>query len=86
MGNTGSICGAEIGSQLAVWGRALLERDRPALGLPGERMLFLGYGGTLAFAPSLSYFGFRNLALVAESLASLCERTGVGETDAAYAS
>ena len=84
MGNTGSISGAEIGSQLAVWGRALLQRDRPAVGLPGERMLFLGCGNS-AFAPSLSYFGFRNLAFVAESLASLRERTGVGETDTAHA-
>lgn len=84
MGNTGGISGAEIGCQPAVWARALLQRDRPALGLPGESMLFLGCG-TLAFAPSLSYFGFRNLALVAESLASLRERTGVGETDTAHA-
>ena len=30
--NTGSISGAEIESQPAVWGKAQLERDRPALG------------------------------------------------------
>ena len=30
--STGSISGAEIGRQRAVWVKALLERDRPALG------------------------------------------------------
>ena len=61
MGNTGGISGAEIGSQLAVWGRALLQRDRPAVGLPGERMLFLGCGNSAA-ATRLSHLRFRTLA------------------------
>ena len=71
MSITGSITGAEIESQPAVWARALLEQDRSAFGLPGERVLFLGCGTS---------------AFVAESLASLRERAGLGETDAAYAS
>ena len=66
-----SITTAEIESQPAVWARALLEQDRSAFGLAGERVLFLGCGTS---------------AFVAESLASLRERAGVGESDAAYAS
>ncbi|HEY8912426.1 sugar isomerase [Lacisediminihabitans sp.] len=66
-----SITSAEIASQPTVWARALLEQDRSALGLPGERVLFLGCGTS---------------AFVAESLAVLRERAGDGETDAAYAS
>jgi glucosamine--fructose-6-phosphate aminotransferase (isomerizing) len=66
-----SITTAEIESQPAVWARALLEQDRSAFGLPGERVLFLGCGTS---------------AFVAESLAALRERAGLGETDAAYAS
>lgn len=71
MSGTSSITGAEIESQPAVWAKALLEQDRSAFGLPGERVLFLGCGTS---------------AFVAESLASLRERAGLGETDAAYAS
>ncbi|CAN5247643.1 SIS domain-containing protein [soil metagenome] len=66
-----SITTEEIESQPAVWAQALLEQDRSAFGLPGERVLFLGCGTS---------------AFVAESLASLRERAGLGETDAAYAS
>jgi glucosamine--fructose-6-phosphate aminotransferase (isomerizing) len=66
-----SITTAEIESQPAVWAQALLEQDRSAFGLPGERVLFLGCGTS---------------AFVAESLAWLRERAGLGETDAAYAS
>jgi glucosamine--fructose-6-phosphate aminotransferase (isomerizing) len=66
-----TITGEEIESQPAVWARALLEQDRSAFGLPGERVLFLGCGTS---------------AFVAESLALLRERAGLGETDAAYAS
>lgn len=66
-----SITTTEIESQPAVWTEALLEEDRSAFGLPGERVLFLGCGTS---------------AFVAESLAWLRERAGLGETDAAYAS
>jgi glucosamine--fructose-6-phosphate aminotransferase (isomerizing) len=71
MSITSTITGEEIESQPAVWARALLEQDRSAFGLPGERVLFLGCGTS---------------AFVAESLALLRERAGLGETDAAYAS
>ncbi|TXN29352.1 SIS domain-containing protein [Lacisediminihabitans profunda] len=66
-----SITSAEIASQPTVWAQALLEQDRSAFGLAGERVLFLGCGTS---------------AFVAESLAVLRERAGLGETDAAYAS
>ncbi|QNE45526.1 sugar isomerase [Glaciihabitans sp. INWT7] len=66
-----SITTEEIESQPVIWAEALLEQDRSAFGLPGERVLFLGCGTS---------------AFVAESLAWLRERAGLGETDAAYAS
>jgi fructoselysine-6-P-deglycase FrlB-like protein len=66
-----SITSAEIASQPTVWAQALLEQDLAAFGLPGEGVLFLGCGTS---------------AFVAESLAVLRERAGLGETDAAYAS
>ncbi len=68
-----SITTTEIASQPAVWRRALAEHSRVTtlLGKPGERVLFLGCGTS---------------AFVAESLAALRERAGLGETDAAYAS
>ncbi len=71
MSSTSTVTGTEIASQPAVWSRALLEQDRTAFGLPGERVVFLGCGTS---------------AFVAESLAWLRERAGHGETDAAYAS
>ncbi|BDZ49781.1 hypothetical protein GCM10025867_20220 [Frondihabitans sucicola] len=63
----------EIQSQPDTWARAIAESSSNAafFGLPGERVLFLGCGTS---------------AFVAESLASLRERAGLGETDAAYAS
>jgi fructoselysine-6-P-deglycase FrlB-like protein len=64
----------EIASQPEVWRRALeTHADRAAelLRLPGERVLVLGCG-TSAFA--------------AESFAALREQSGLGVTDAAYAS
>lgn len=66
-----SITSEEIESQPAVWAEALTVTDTSAFGLPGERVLFLGCGTS---------------AFVAESLAALRERAGLGETDAAYAS
>lgn len=64
---------AEIQSQPDTWARAIAESASNAafFGLPGERVLFLGCGTS---------------AFVAESLAVLRERAGLGETDAAYAS
>ena len=76
MSGTSSISGAEIESQPAVWARVLLERDRSALGLPGERVFYVDCGAP-AFVAS---------AFVAKCLASLRERAGLGETDAACAS
>lgn len=63
----------EILSQPDTWTTALADAARfaPYLGMPGERVLFLGCGTS---------------AFVAEALASLRERAGLGETDAAYAS
>lgn len=63
----------EISSQPEVWrrGLALADEARAVLAAPGERMLILGCG--------TSWF-------VAESLAVLRERAGLGETDAACAS
>jgi fructoselysine-6-P-deglycase FrlB-like protein len=66
-----SITTQEIESQPSVWAEALRQQDRSAFGLPGERVLFLGCGTS---------------AFVAESLALLRERAGLGESDAAYAS
>lgn len=68
-----SITTTEIESQPAVWDRALshLDQSRDAFGKPGESVLFLGCGTS---------------AFVAESLAILRERAGLGITDAAYAS
>ena len=57
MSGTSSISGAEIESQ-PVWARAMPERDRSALGLPGERLFFVGCGApgcvASAVAPRLS--------------------------------
>jgi glucosamine--fructose-6-phosphate aminotransferase (isomerizing) len=68
-----SITGREIASQPSVWARAL--QDVPSTGgilsAPGERVLVLGCGTS---------------AFVAESLAVLREQSGLGLTDAAYAS
>ncbi|MFI9489604.1 SIS domain-containing protein [Promicromonospora sp. NPDC052451] len=63
----------EIRSQPEVWTRAAAAAADGArvLGAPGERVLVLGCGTS---------------AFVAESLAVLRERAGLGETDAAYAS
>lgn len=63
----------EIRSQPEVWARAVAAAADGAqvLGLPGERVVVLGCGTS---------------AFVAESLAVLRERAGLGETDAAYAS
>lgn len=68
-----SLTSVEIDSQPATWTRALahLDEARSSFGLPGERVLMLGCGTS---------------AFVAESLALLRERAGLGETDAAYAS
>jgi glutamine---fructose-6-phosphate transaminase (isomerizing) len=68
-----SITNAEIASQPAVWERALSDvgAARRVLGSPGERVLFLGCGTS---------------EFVSESLAILRERSGLGESDAAYAS
>ena len=62
---------SEIASQPAVWEQALRIQDHSAFGLPDERVLFFGCGTS---------------AFIAESLACLRERAGLGETDAAYAS
>lgn len=66
-----NITSAEIASQPAVWEQALRIQDHSAFGLPDERVLFFGCGTS---------------AFIAESLACLRERAGLGETDAAYAS
>jgi len=68
-----SLTTTEILSQPDTWARAIAEAPAAStfFGLPGERVLFLGCGTS---------------AFVAESLASLRERAGLGETDAAYAS
>jgi glucosamine--fructose-6-phosphate aminotransferase (isomerizing) len=68
-----SITNSEITSQPAVWERALsdVRAARRVLGSPGERVLFLGCGTS---------------EFVSESLAILRERSGLGESDAAYAS
>lgn len=63
----------EIASQPDVWvrGLAMVHEARDVLAAPGERMLLLGCG--------TSWF-------VAQSLAELRERAGLGETDAVCAS
>lgn len=62
----------EIASQPDIWERALRETSvGDVLGRPGERLLLLGCGTS---------------EFVAESLAVLRERAGLGVTDAAYAS
>lgn len=68
-----SITSTEIHTQPQVWAQGLSDLDaaRSAFGLPGERVLFLGCGTS---------------AFVAESLAVLRERAGLGLSDAAYAS
>lgn len=68
-----SLTSLEIDSQPDTWARALGDLDvaRSAFGMPGERVLMLGCGTS---------------AFVAESLALLRERAGLGETDAVYAS
>jgi fructoselysine-6-P-deglycase FrlB-like protein len=68
-----SITAREIASQPDLWERAIAEAPTlgPALGHPGESVLVLGCGTS---------------AFVAESIAVLRERAGLGVTDAAYAS
>lgn len=68
-----SITATEISTQPEMWRTALSGTDRAAalLGAAGERVLIIGCGTS---------------AFVAESLAFLRERAGLGETDAAYAS
>jgi fructoselysine-6-P-deglycase FrlB-like protein len=68
-----SITQHEIASQPDVWARALVEAPAAAgaFGHPGETVLILGCGTS---------------AFVAESIAVLRERAGLGQTDAAYAS
>ncbi|HEY0188127.1 MAG TPA: SIS domain-containing protein [Cellulomonas sp.] len=68
-----SITAHEIASQPDVWARALREAPDAAdvFGRPGETVLILGCGTS---------------AFVAESIAVLRERAGLGRTDAAYAS
>jgi fructoselysine-6-P-deglycase FrlB-like protein len=68
-----SITQHEIASQPDVWARALTEASATAgvFGHPGETVLILGCGTS---------------AFVAESIAVLRERAGLGQTDAAYAS
>jgi fructoselysine-6-P-deglycase FrlB-like protein len=68
-----SITTSEIASQPAIWERAIAEAEgaRELLGAPGERVLYLGCGTS---------------AYIAESLAILRERGGIGYSDAAYGS
>lgn len=68
-----SITAREIASQPDLWARAIAEAPAlgSALGHPGESVLVLGCGTS---------------AFVAESIAVLRERAGLGVTDAAYAS
>ena len=68
-----SITSLEIASQPDTWTEALtrIGSVQSFFGLPGERVLFLGCGTS---------------AFVAEALALLRERAGLGESDAAYAS
>lgn len=68
-----SVTSREIASQPVTWAEALtrIASAHSFFGLPGERVLFLGCGTS---------------AFVAESLALLRERAGLGESDAAYAS
>jgi len=68
-----SITTSEIASQPSLWERAIAEAEgaRELLGAPGERVLYLGCGTS---------------AYIAESLAILRERAGVGYSDAAYGS
>lgn len=68
-----SITTREIASQPDVWARALTQASSAAgtFGKPGETVLVLGCGTS---------------AFVAESIAVLRERAGLGVTDAAYAS
>jgi glutamine---fructose-6-phosphate transaminase (isomerizing) len=67
-----SITTREIASQPDLWARALTQPVAPGtFGLPGEQVLILGCGTS---------------AFVAESIALLRERAGLGRTDAAYAS
>jgi fructoselysine-6-P-deglycase FrlB-like protein len=68
-----SITRSEIASQPALWERAIAEAEgaRELLGAPGERVLYLGCGTS---------------AFIAESLAILRERAGIGYSDAAYGS
>ncbi|MFC7876947.1 SIS domain-containing protein [Isoptericola sp. NPDC057391] len=71
--STSAITEREIRSQPEVWARAVATAPTQGhvLGRPGERVLLLGCGTS---------------AFVAESAASLRERAGHGEADAAYAS
>jgi fructoselysine-6-P-deglycase FrlB-like protein len=68
-----SITTSEIASQPALWERAIAEAEsaRELLGARGERVLYLGCGTS---------------AYIAESLAILRERAGIGYSDAAYGS
>ncbi|BDZ42272.1 hypothetical protein GCM10025865_15710 [Paraoerskovia sediminicola] len=70
---TTSITAREISSQPEVWRRGIADAGQLGrlLGTDGERLLVLGCGTS---------------AFVAESLAVLRERAGLGLTDAAYAS
>lgn len=61
----------EIASQPAIWRAALQRVDARALARAGEHVLVIGCGSS---------------EFVAESLAALRERAGLGATDAAYAS
>ena len=61
----------EIHSQPAVWREALARVDASALVRRGEHVLVIGCGTS---------------EFVAESVAALRERAGLGPTDAAYAS
>lgn len=70
--STSAVTQREIQSQPDVWARALkTDADAATFGLPGERVVLLGCGTS---------------AFVAESIAILRERAGLGTTDAAYAS
>lgn len=68
-----SITAREIASQPTVWARALSEAEDAGgiFGSPGETVLVLGCGTS---------------AFVADAIANLRERAGLGVTDAAYAS
>lgn len=66
-----TITSDEIHSQPAVWRDALARVDASALARPGQHVLVVGCGTS---------------EFVAESVATLRERAGLGPTDAAYAS